>query len=163
MNPGERFPWFVIAGVLGVSVVAIIIAWVLTARAAAPAEHPCREGLLEWLDKGATTVCYGHLVPPETWAAAQAAVDESTGLKDKVRVLEDQVANLRAQVTETRASGEAKLEVCTNFRLACEAAKQPPKCPEPSLLERGEFAWPTGLGVGFIGGTLFGRWGLGCE
>lgn len=160
----ERIGWVMSLVVILLSLAAVIVAFLLRpVHAAAPTDHPCREGLLEWLDKGDITVCYGHLVPPETWAAAQAAVDELPTARERIRVLEEQVTNLRVQAAEARANGEARLLICENVRGLCEAAKTPPKCREPSLLDRGEFSWPTGIAAGFIGGIAFDRWGLKCR
>ncbi len=153
------FPIFIVV----ISALLVAMAWALSVRAESPQAHPCREGLLEWLEKGDVAACSGHLVQPETLLAYQAALDARGPLEARVRLLEEQVLNLRGQVVEERASGEARLRVCENVRGMCEAAKAPPRCDKPSLLGRGEFAWPTGLGLGFLGGIAFDRGVMGCR
>ncbi len=159
----NRDSWAFPAFIIAISLVMLATVWALmTARAESPQAHPCKEGLLEWLERGDVAVCYGHLVPPETWLAAQIAVDSKGPLEERVRTLEEQVVNLRGQVAEERASGEARLRVCENVRGMCEAAKAPPRCRAPPLLSRGELAWPVGLGVGLLGGIGLDRW-IGCR
>lgn len=141
---------------------AVFACWAV-ARSAPPNTHPCRDGLVEWLNAGDVTACYGHLVAPETFAVMQLAVDENMGLKAKAAALEQQVADLRVELAQARASGDAQLKVCENTRTACELAKTPSKCAKPGLGERPEFSWPTGLGLGFLGGVAFDRWAVGCR
>lgn len=146
-----------------VAAVAVIVWAAFPARAEPRASHPCRDGLIELVEKGDVLACGGHLVQSETLAFYQAAVDERDGLKVQVQKLTEQLASERAATAEERGRGEALLKVCENARTACEVTKAPPKCPRAGLLERPEFAWPTALAAGFFGGVAFDRWGVGCR
>lgn len=151
---------------IGVSLVmlSLVVVYLLTARAAEPLPaHLCKEGYEEAFKKGNILPCDGILVQPETLRAYHDAIDAKPALVEKVRLLEDQVVNLRGQVVEVRTSGEGQLKVCENFRAQCEAAKTPPKCLPPPWGERPGFTWPVGLGIGFFGGFAFDHWGVGCK
>lgn len=141
----------------------VLLALALLPSVQAADPHPCRDGLLERLERGATLVCSGILVQPETLFAYQQAVDARPTLEKQVKALEEQVLNLRAQLAEERANARAQLEVCETFRGQCEASRVPPKCSAPPLLERPAFVWPVALVGGFVGGVAFDRWGVGCR
>lgn len=155
--------WGGLALIFGSVAAIAVIMWAAFPARAEPRAHPCRDGLIELVEKGDVLACGGHLVQSETLAFYQAAVDERDGLKVQVEKLNQQLASERAATAEERDRGEALLKVCENARTAAEAAKAPPKCPRASLLGRPEFAWPTALAVGFFGGVAFDRWGVGCR
>lgn len=154
-----RSRWPLVLCLVGALLVAI--AWLSRADAAEP--HACREGYIEAFNRGDALPCSGLLVQPATLAGYQAAVDKLPSLEAEKAALEAQLVNLRGELAEARATGEALLKVSEATRAACELSRLPPKCSEPPWGKKPSFVWPTALAVGFFGGFAFDRYVVGCN